>query len=236
MASTPRTRREQQQQTRDALVVAARGAFAEQGYHGANLETIARDAGFSKGAVYSNFDGKADLFLAVIDANIEVAFAEGGWNVGEHYQAFEGGSDESHGEEASELIEGFALATLEFIATAARDARLREQMGKRMTILVEGYTAVAAQSRSEQDPLQLNELGALLAALDEGAALLSLGGSHAIDQRALRIGMRRLLTPGPIEESTTRVGEPALHDDALRQRLADAIRAGHAGPDAADER
>ncbi|WP_154796146.1 helix-turn-helix domain-containing protein [Occultella kanbiaonis] len=236
MTTAPRSRRDQQQQTRDALVVAARGAFAEQGYHGANLETIARDAGFSKGAVYSNFDGKADLFLAVIDANIEVAFAEGGWNVGEHHQAFEGGPEESHGEEASELIAGFALATLEFIATAARDTRLREQMGKRMTILVEGYTTVAAQSRSERDPLQSNELGALLAALDEGAALLSLGGSHAIDQRALRIGMRRLLTPGPIEESTAGVGEPALHDDALRQRFADAIRAGHAGPDAADER
>ena len=46
-------------------------AFLERGFHGASLDEIAEEAGYSKGAVYSNFAGKDDLFLAVLDANAE---------------------------------------------------------------------------------------------------------------------------------------------------------------------
>jgi len=41
--------------------------LAEGGYHGASLEKIAERAGFTKGAVYSNFASKEDLTLAVLD-------------------------------------------------------------------------------------------------------------------------------------------------------------------------
>ena len=34
-----------------------------------SLDEIAEEAGFSKGAVYSNFAGKEDLFLSVLDGN-----------------------------------------------------------------------------------------------------------------------------------------------------------------------
>ncbi|TDE99040.1 TetR/AcrR family transcriptional regulator [Occultella glacieicola] len=227
MASLPRSRREQQQQTRDALVVAARQAFAEHGYHAANLEAIAREAGFSKGAVYSNFDGKADLFLAVIDANVEIAFADGGWNI-----TTDDPIEAEHGEGLSAAIEGFALATLEFIATAARDSRLSAEMGKRMDLLVDGYGAVATQSGSADDVLPTAELGALLAALDQGAALLSLGGSRAIDQRVLRTGMRRILTAGPLEDTPGGRGEPAVHDAAVRQRIRASIMTQDVSPTA----
>ena len=67
----PISRRDRQRQTREAIVFAARAAFAEAGYHGARLDRIARAAGFSKGAVYSNFAGKAELFLTVLDKDIE---------------------------------------------------------------------------------------------------------------------------------------------------------------------
>ena len=65
-----RAHAQRQQETRNALVFAALAAFARDGYHAASLEGIANDAGFSKGAIYSNFDGKADLFLAVMDNNL----------------------------------------------------------------------------------------------------------------------------------------------------------------------
>src|SRR5690625_7294898 len=71
----PISRRDRQRQTREALIFAARAVFAEGGYHAASLERIAREAGFSKGAVYSNFDGKPALFLAVMDQNLELAGA-----------------------------------------------------------------------------------------------------------------------------------------------------------------
>ena len=41
--------------------------FARDGFHGASLDDVAATAGFTKGAVYSNFKSKEDLFLAVFD-------------------------------------------------------------------------------------------------------------------------------------------------------------------------
>lgn len=60
------SRRERQERTREALLRAAAEVFAKRGFHAATLPEIARAAGCSTGAVYSNFEGKEDLFLALL--------------------------------------------------------------------------------------------------------------------------------------------------------------------------
>jgi AcrR family transcriptional regulator len=70
------TRVERQEQTREQLLDAAARVFARRGYHGASLEEIASEAGFSTGAVYSNFSGKEELFLALADREVEKQTAE----------------------------------------------------------------------------------------------------------------------------------------------------------------
>jgi AcrR family transcriptional regulator len=62
---------ERRERTRGELVETARQVFVERGFHGASLDEIAERAGFSKGAVYSNFAGKDEFFLAVLDAQFE---------------------------------------------------------------------------------------------------------------------------------------------------------------------
>jgi AcrR family transcriptional regulator len=62
------TRAERQQQTRAELLAAAQRVFLRDGFHGASLTEIAEEAGYTFGAVYSNFQNKDDLFLAVMDA------------------------------------------------------------------------------------------------------------------------------------------------------------------------
>src|SRR5580658_6205076 len=64
----PLTAVRRRQQTRDYLLQAAALVFAEHGFHGASLDQVAAAAGFTKGAVYSNFKNKEDLFLALIEA------------------------------------------------------------------------------------------------------------------------------------------------------------------------
>src|SRR5438128_41765 len=59
---TPEMRREQ---TRAYLLEAAAAVFAARGFHGASLDEIAETAGFTKGAIYSHFESKDDLFLAL---------------------------------------------------------------------------------------------------------------------------------------------------------------------------
>ena len=68
---TPRrlTRAEQREHTRTCLVQAAAKVFTRRGYEKASLDEVAEEAGFTKGAVYSNFKGKEELFLAAIDAH-----------------------------------------------------------------------------------------------------------------------------------------------------------------------
>ncbi len=68
MTAPPRlTRKEQQAATRDALLASAVRVFAEKGLHGASIDDIAADAGFTKGAFYANFKTKEALFLDLLD-------------------------------------------------------------------------------------------------------------------------------------------------------------------------
>jgi AcrR family transcriptional regulator len=67
-ALTPERRRAL---TRRHLLEAAGIVFARQGFHGATLDEVAATAGFTKGAVYSNFKSKDDLFLALLEDRTE---------------------------------------------------------------------------------------------------------------------------------------------------------------------
>ncbi|MFM0339284.1 TetR/AcrR family transcriptional regulator [Paraburkholderia fungorum] len=65
------TRAEQQALTRERLLASAESAIARLGYGGASVDIIAADAGLSKGAIYSNFSTKEDLFLELLRLNME---------------------------------------------------------------------------------------------------------------------------------------------------------------------
>jgi AcrR family transcriptional regulator len=67
----PLTQERRRQLTREHLLAAAAQVFAERGFYGATLDEVARVAGFTKGAVYSNFKNKDDLFLTLFKANYE---------------------------------------------------------------------------------------------------------------------------------------------------------------------
>ena len=68
------TRSQRQEQTRAQLLDAALRVFLRRGFHGASLDEIAEEAGYTTGAVYSNFKGKDDLFLAVLEAEAHRRF------------------------------------------------------------------------------------------------------------------------------------------------------------------
>ena len=45
--------------------------FLRRGFHGASLDEISAEAGYTTGAVYSRFGGKDELFLAVVDDHLD---------------------------------------------------------------------------------------------------------------------------------------------------------------------
>jgi AcrR family transcriptional regulator len=65
------TRREQQARTRARLLDAAVRVCAKRGLQEATLEQISEAAGYTAGAVYSNFKSKDDLLFAVFEERID---------------------------------------------------------------------------------------------------------------------------------------------------------------------
>lgn len=117
------SRAEQQGLTRTRLLDVAEAAFSTRGYHQASLEAIAEEAGYSKGAVYSNFGSKGDLFLALMDRKAEAEEAALTADHGEQVGPPTGvpGSDSL----------GWALATLDFFLVAVHDPTLRAALAGR---------------------------------------------------------------------------------------------------------
>ncbi|MEE6175315.1 TetR/AcrR family transcriptional regulator [Mycobacterium sp. 050134] len=65
------SRTEQREQTRQRLVEAAGRVFCRVGFEAAPIDVIADEAGFSRGAFYSNFDSKDELFLELIRHHLD---------------------------------------------------------------------------------------------------------------------------------------------------------------------
>jgi AcrR family transcriptional regulator len=64
------TREESKAETRAALLDAGERIFGRQGFFVTSVEEVAEEAGFSKGAVYSNFDSKDDLLMAIVERRL----------------------------------------------------------------------------------------------------------------------------------------------------------------------
>ncbi|WP_431074176.1 TetR/AcrR family transcriptional regulator [Microbacterium phyllosphaerae] len=89
--TTPATR--SRENTRARLLDAAAQVFAEVGLDGASVEAVCERAGFTRGAFYSNFESKDELFLMLagsvaeqrvnaVRARVEEIAAEGGLSAG----------------------------------------------------------------------------------------------------------------------------------------------------------
>jgi AcrR family transcriptional regulator len=70
------TRAEKRERTYEELISAAERLFIEQGFHATSVDEIAFEAGYTKGAVYSNFESKEDLFFVVYERRAEQAVVE----------------------------------------------------------------------------------------------------------------------------------------------------------------
>jgi AcrR family transcriptional regulator len=70
------TREQSQARTRARLLEAAGHVFGEKGFAASSLDEIAERAGYSRGAVYSNFEDKDDLFLALLAHTSDQLVAE----------------------------------------------------------------------------------------------------------------------------------------------------------------
>jgi AcrR family transcriptional regulator len=120
-------RQERRERTRADLLAAARRAFLRDGFHAASLDAIAEDAGYTKGAFYSNFASKDDALVAVFeehfrdraDAYERLIFTTD--SVEDAYRAVA-----RYWHDANEREPEWSRLVIEFMAHASRHEHLRE--------------------------------------------------------------------------------------------------------------
>jgi AcrR family transcriptional regulator len=176
---------ERRRDTRQRLLNAAASVFASRGFAAASMEEIAREAGYSTGAIYWHFSGKDDLFLAMAEAfavdrvreltevigEEDLEPAERGLRAGDQWMA----------RFAADPIR-FQVA-LEFRAYARERPEVREALADRVAAVRE-----ATARQLERDgtagriglPLEAGDLAAVIRALGLGLAIEKLTDPGAI--------------------------------------------------------
>ena len=188
MTETKReTRAEKQARTRAELLATATMVFGERGYDGASVEEIAERAGYSHGAVYSNFAGKDDLFLAVFEEYMAARARE---LAETQVDLPADASLELRGRAlADQWMERFAadresfLLHLEFLGRAGREPGMAERFGSRSAALRETIATFIAHHQEEEGaeaPLPPAELALVLRALGIGLAIEALVSPDAV--------------------------------------------------------
>lgn len=124
------TREESRRRTRERLLDAAAEVFNRLGYHGASLEAVAEAAGFTKGAVYSNFATKGELFTALLTRYTEQRLAmQAGILESASFEQLADFAGQALARQASEQS-SWDLLQVEFWLAAMRDPALRAQLVK----------------------------------------------------------------------------------------------------------
>jgi AcrR family transcriptional regulator len=190
MTTTVSIREEQRALTRTRLLDAAKRVFAQRGFHGASLEEIAQEAGATTGAIYSNFAGKEELFLALFEEHVESQiqkyreiFARG-TTLEERSR---GGADDWMAY-LHEDPDSFPLF-IEFWSYAIRDPKLRRRYAKHFAAFRETFANLIDEGARdlgyELPPGFAERMGTVINAIGNGVALEKLADPDAVPDELL---------------------------------------------------
>jgi AcrR family transcriptional regulator len=190
-----KTRAESQAETRAQLVKTARQLFFDDGYHPTSLEKVADVAGYSKGAVYSNFRNKDELCTAVLD---EVR-AE---RLGEILEIFAKPDTPARLDALRDWAEriigdpGWTTLEVEFAAHARPNEQLRTDLSSRLDGILQMLTATVESADTPDLKMPGRAAATVMLALGVGLGLL-----RSIDPEIPVSGLidtLRLLTGQPL--------------------------------------
>jgi AcrR family transcriptional regulator len=194
------SREESRALTRAKLLASARELVAREGYENASIDRIADEAGFSKGAFYSNFASKEEIILELLESHSLQDLAEIRGLVGEV----------SEPEQLIEIISDWArrraadpswsMLALEMFRRARRDATFGE---RHANLFLEQWRGVGEILLKlfppRRAPASAETLGGLVLELAYGSASGSMSGPTAGD--LVRLALRGLYTAYGATES-----------------------------------
>ena len=179
----PRLREETRLERRQAFVDAAWRCAARRGYHATTVDDVCAEAGFSKGAFYSHFRSKHELFAAIIDDDVE-----GLRRIAESVDRRSLGPTETLRSLAQAMLQqGGDPARVQVRAdvwgAVLEDPDFRERVRRAVAErrrLLRGWIEEAIEA-GEIEPVPANALASVLLALNDGLTL-----HHALDRQGFR--------------------------------------------------
>ncbi|MGX7761460.1 TetR/AcrR family transcriptional regulator [Streptomyces angustmyceticus] len=171
------TRAEAKARTRRLLLDAAARVFARKGFAGASVEEIAESAGFSIGALYSNFGGKEALFLELMAERGLGRVSEAAQTLDRH----EAGTGEAAAELGRLLVHvadkdtDFAPLQAEFWLYAVRNPHVLDTMAAALREprqALEGLIDTWLAERGAPDDVPADAVATVVAALFQGLVRL----------------------------------------------------------------
>jgi AcrR family transcriptional regulator len=181
------TRKEQQAETRRRLLDAGERVFLRRGLQGSSVEEIAAEAGYTRGAFYSNFKSKDELLVELLHARIYDRYAEmakqSQEQPGTPRERLRWGIEQVRDVQKEDQGKWLFRLWLECLTQAARDEDFRKLAatfwsGNR-AVLAAGIEATYEEI-GEKPPLPPDQLGTAMIALDVGLAVQHLVDPHAV--------------------------------------------------------
>jgi AcrR family transcriptional regulator len=190
---TALTRADRQARTREELVDAADRLFTTNGFHATSVDAVADAAGYTKGAVYSNFSSKEDLFFAVYERRVDRRVEEMEETLTAGESVYEGMErlivDLEHRQD-----DGWLAVFFEFWAHVLRHPELRERFAEEHRRGVEPLARAMqrmADERGEEVPEEPAKLATARLAMLTGLQLERMTQPDLVDE-GLGVRMLRL--------------------------------------------
>jgi AcrR family transcriptional regulator len=192
------TRDERREVTRTKLLAAAETLFTKHGFAGTSVEEIAEAAGFTRGAFYSNFEDKDDIFLSLLDHKLHR-------RIGELNEVFK--QTASLGEAFNAIIEGNqrrkigseTILNTEFWLYAARNPKARRRLAEIQRTERQAFErAIRAQFEAAglEVPFDVHDAALLVMMVDLGAPRLALIDPEDVGSDFFFRGMLQLFEAG----------------------------------------
>ena len=178
------TRDEKKARTRRRLLDAAAEVFAHRGFAATSLDEIAEEAGFSKGAVYSNFASKEDLFLSVLDEHVSRQMLDIRGEIDVTRNA--GEQVIEAGQRFMDLFQrerAWYLLSYEFLVYAARNPEFQVEFATRQRVQRQAVVAMLEENAATMEiPMSLppERMAVALEALANGIAFAKLADEEGV--------------------------------------------------------
>ena len=185
-------------------MTASAEVFARRGFRDATLDEVAESAGFSKGAVYSNFKSKDELFYALMAERISERVESAAEAIQQETDA--GSRAAEIGRRLTEKLAeqpDWQLLFIEFWSRAVRDPEMRVEFARRRRPLRVPIAALIQQAADDLDvelPVPADHLAVAVLALSNGLAIESLADPGSVSSELFGTVLNLLLaglTAGP---------------------------------------